>query len=75
MPPLILSRRGVHGIVRREPSDRVKASAVILEQAHRQHADWIVMGGYGHSRLIEALLGGATRTMLTHCPIPLFLAH
>ena len=38
-------------------------------------ADLIVMGGYGRSRLRELVLGGATRHMFNHAPIPVFLAH
>jgi nucleotide-binding universal stress UspA family protein len=33
------------------------------------------MGAYGHSRLREAVLGGATRDMLAAVPLPLILAH
>ncbi len=38
-------------------------------------ADLIVMGAYGRSRLRELVLGGATRHMITHSPVPVFLAH
>jgi nucleotide-binding universal stress UspA family protein len=38
-------------------------------------ADLIVMGGYGHSRLREWLLGGATYALLHKAPVPLPLAH
>jgi nucleotide-binding universal stress UspA family protein len=38
-------------------------------------ADMLVMGGYGHSRFREFVLGGATRSMLTRPPAPLFLSH
>jgi nucleotide-binding universal stress UspA family protein len=34
-----------------------------------------VMGGFGHSRLGEALFGGVTRVLLTKSPVPLLLAH
>jgi nucleotide-binding universal stress UspA family protein len=35
----------------------------------------VVMGGYGHSRLRELVLGGATQSMLDHMPIPALLSH
>lgn len=38
-------------------------------------AAYIVMGAYGHSRFREAVLGGVSRHMLTHTPVPLLLAH
>jgi nucleotide-binding universal stress UspA family protein len=38
-------------------------------------ADMIVMGGYGHSRFREAILGGATRNMLEIAEVPVLMAH
>ncbi len=38
-------------------------------------ADLLVMGAYGHSRLSEFILGGATRGVLHNPPLPLFLSH
>jgi nucleotide-binding universal stress UspA family protein len=38
-------------------------------------AAYIVMGAYGHTRLREAVLGGVSRHMLAHSPVPLLLAH
>jgi nucleotide-binding universal stress UspA family protein len=47
----------------------------LIAEARRLEADLIVMGGYGHSRLREFLLGGATYELLHKAPIPLLLAH
>ena len=38
-------------------------------------ADLLVMGAYGHSRLREFILGGATRSMFSNSPLPIFLSH
>ena len=38
-------------------------------------ADLLVMGAYGHSRLREFVLGGATRSMLSNPPLPILLSH
>jgi len=38
-------------------------------------ADMLVMGGYGHSRIRELILGGVTRAMLNQTNLPLLLAH
>jgi nucleotide-binding universal stress UspA family protein len=38
-------------------------------------ADLLVMGAYGHSRLREFILGGATRSMLARPPLPILLSH
>jgi len=48
---------------------------VILDQARRVSADLIVMGGYGHSRAREWILGGATRNTLSTSEIPILMAH
>jgi nucleotide-binding universal stress UspA family protein len=38
-------------------------------------ADLLVMGAYGHSRIREFILGGATKSMLSRPPVPIFLSH
>jgi nucleotide-binding universal stress UspA family protein len=48
---------------------------VILRHVADRNADLLVMGAYGHSRLREAIFGGATREMLTDCPVPVLMAH
>jgi nucleotide-binding universal stress UspA family protein len=35
----------------------------------------LVMGAYGHSRLREFVLGGATRSMLSKPTLPILLSH
>jgi nucleotide-binding universal stress UspA family protein len=47
----------------------------ILSYAADSSTDFIVMGGYGHSRLREFILGGATRGMLESMTVPTFMAH
>lgn len=47
----------------------------ILAFADAMHADLIVAGGYGHSRLLEQMLGGVTRTLLHRSPLPVFFSH
>ncbi|BBB96722.1 hypothetical protein BE61_21530 [Bradyrhizobium elkanii USDA 61] len=37
--------------------------------------DLLVMGGYGHSRLQEILLGGVTRDMLRAMTVPVLMSH
>lgn len=48
---------------------------MILDQAKNARADLIVMGAYGHSRLKEFVLGGATREILTNTSLPLLMSH
>jgi len=52
-----------------------RVSEVLCRHARDIDADLIVMGGYGHSRFREAILGGATRDMLEISEVPVFMAH
>lgn len=47
----------------------------LVEYARRYRAQYIVMGGYGHSRAGELLFGGVTRALLRACPFALVLGH
>ena len=49
--------------------------AVIEAHAKSRGANLLVMGAYGHSRLREFVLGGATRSMLSRPPLPILLSH
>ena len=46
----------------------------ILENSIEYDADLIVMGGYGHSRLRQIILGGVTKYLLNHTTIPILLS-
>lgn len=48
---------------------------VLLKEVAARDIDLVVMGGYGHSRLREFVLGGVTRDILERMTVPLFLAH
>jgi nucleotide-binding universal stress UspA family protein len=48
---------------------------ILLAQAHADAADLLVMGGYGHSRLREMMLGGTTRSILEHMSLPVLFSH
>jgi len=47
----------------------------LLSHAADTSADFIVMGGYGHSRLREFILGGATRGILASMTVPVLMSH
>lgn len=53
----------------------IGAADEILRFAQREDADLIVMGAYGHSRLREWVLGGATRDILTTTPVCCLMSH
>ncbi|MCB1883479.1 MAG: universal stress protein [Geminicoccaceae bacterium] len=46
----------------------------LLAIAADRHADLLVMGGYGHSRLRELVLGGTTRHVLRHAALPVLFS-
>jgi nucleotide-binding universal stress UspA family protein len=48
---------------------------VLLDVAQRTAADLLVIGGYGHSRLREFVLGGVTRHLLSEAMVPILIAH
>lgn len=52
-----------------------KAGEALLIQAFAMRADLLVMGAWGHSRMSELILGGATRHVLKHAPLPVLLSH
>ena len=49
--------------------------ANILAAARETKSDMIVMGAWGHSRIAELVLGGATRYLFQNSDLPLFVAH
>ncbi len=71
----LLSRHGIHALVVRELPGRDVAEDVILRVVGEREIDYVVMGGFGHSRAREAIFGGVSRKMLTDSPVPLLLAH
>ncbi len=70
-----LSRHGLEAEVRAFPRGQHEIGAAILDALRATGGAYVVMGAYGHSRVREYLLGGATRHLLAHCPVPLLLAH
>ncbi|MFQ5775397.1 MAG: universal stress protein [Kiloniellaceae bacterium] len=69
---------GAHGIAARTwaftPGPGPIGGA-LLGEADKAGADLMVMGAYGHSRLRELVLGGATRGVLGQGEIPVFMVH
>ncbi len=47
----------------------------ILSHVADVNADLLVMGGYGHARFREILLGGVTRTILRSMTVPVLMSH
>ena len=66
---------GIEAAVKRVESHGRGIGAVILAQAEEERADLLVVGGYGHSRLREMLLGGVTSYLLEHMTTPILFSH
>lgn len=70
-----LARHGITVELKRVVRGDIDVANVILSHAADSSADLIVMGGYGHSRLREFVLGGATRGLLQSMTVPTFMSH
>jgi nucleotide-binding universal stress UspA family protein len=70
-----LARHGLNVDVKRLVVRDVSVANTILSLAADVGADMIVMGGYGHSRLREFVLGGATRDILSTMTVPTLMSH
>src|SRR6267378_608001 len=70
-----LARHGVKVTVQRDSAADSDVGGVILSRAADHDIDLIVMGIYGHSRMRERVLGGASRTLLASMTVPLLVAH
>ncbi|MEN9410537.1 MAG: hypothetical protein RL216_2511 [Pseudomonadota bacterium] len=71
----MLVRHGVKAEVSVLARTLPRISDILARHVRDQNADLLVMGAYGHSRLREAILGGATRNMLEQTEIPVLMAH
>ena len=72
---LHLARHGVKAMTEATVSAGIGAGNALLSRASDLEADLLVMGAYGHSRVRELLLGGATRTVLESMTLPVLMAH
>ena len=72
---LHLARHGVKVEVTRIARGKIDVADALLSHAADSGADFMVMGGYGHSRLREFVLGGVTRSMLHSMVVPTLMSH
>jgi len=70
-----LSRHGIDVVLDRVDG-RGRPIGEVLEAYVASHdVDLLVMGAYGHSRLREFVLGGATKSLLSKPPLPILFSH
>ena len=70
-----LARHGLQVDVVSLPREGRSTGEAIVDHAAQQRADLVVMGGYGHSRWRQQVLGGTTRTVLEQATMPVLFAH
>jgi nucleotide-binding universal stress UspA family protein len=70
-----LARHGLNVELKRTVLGDIDVADVILSKAADGGTDFIVMGGYGHSRLREFVLGGVTRGILRSLTVPVLMSH
>jgi nucleotide-binding universal stress UspA family protein len=70
-----LATRGKHAKLRHAGEFGFSDGATLMGQAGGLQADLIVMGGYGSPRLLEYVVGGATREAMKTARIPILMSH
>lgn len=71
-----LDRQGVRASFFSTPRVRGDSTGLtLLDRANSVHADMLIAGAYAHSRGIERVLGGVTRTLLETSSLPVLLSH
>jgi nucleotide-binding universal stress UspA family protein len=70
-----LKLHGITAALERVDANRRTAGETIAEYTKSNHIDMLVMGAFGHSRLMEFVLGGATRDVVNRPPVPVLLSY
>jgi len=70
-----LARHGLKVDVHRISGGNIDIGDALLSHAADSGADFMVMGGFGHSRLREFVLGGVTRSIFESMTVPVLLSH
>jgi nucleotide-binding universal stress UspA family protein len=70
-----LARHGLKVDVHRISGGNIDVGDALLSHAADSGADFMVMGGFGHSRLREFILGGVTRSIFEAMTVPVLLSH
>lgn len=69
-----LMRHGAHTAVSVVAKTEPHIGDILVRRASENGVDLIVAGAYGHSRLREAVFGGATRQLLASATCPIFMS-
>lgn len=69
-----LTRHGIRPEIHVDLAPEQSVGARLLEWTERLHADLLVAGAYGRSRLRESLVGGVTQHLLQHTHVPILMS-
>ena len=70
-----LARHGVEGRLHRKVGSPGESGQILLASAESLGGDLLIMGAYGRSQAVECILGGATRSALSHAHLPILMSH
>jgi nucleotide-binding universal stress UspA family protein len=70
-----LARHDVKVDVHRVPGGNIDVADALLSHAADSGSDFVVMGGYGHSRFREFVLGGVTHSIFRSMTVPVLMSH
>jgi len=71
----LMDRHGISAAIAQLPKTVPRVADILLQRIVDHDADLLVTGAYGHSRLRESILGGATRDLMQRIRVPLLMAH
>jgi nucleotide-binding universal stress UspA family protein len=72
---LHFARHGVKVEAAQIIADDIQVGDMLLSRISDGGYDLVVMGAYGRSRLRELVMGGASRHIMHHMTVPIFMAH
>ena len=70
-----LAWHGIEVVLEEEGAAGRTIGQALEEYATAHDLDLLVMGAYGHSRMHDFILGGATKAIVAHPPLPVLLSH
>jgi nucleotide-binding universal stress UspA family protein len=70
-----LSRHGIVSEIVELGRGRQTVAQTLTNAALARGAAYLVIGAYGHARVVETVFGGVTRDLFSDPPLPIFTAH
>ena len=70
-----LGHHGIQSVTNNLIARDIDIANLLLSIITDGDIDMVVMGGYGHARLRETVLGGVTKDLLMQMPVPVLMSH